>query len=400
MQGTMIVAVLPGTKALLFLQLFVMKKQYYFIGSFVLCLFAVMVSFCFITGKTKPVIIAYVGGFRGLVATDSIDIWRISHINYAFIDVKDNRAWLHNEATDTINLRKLSELKKQKPDLKILISVGGWSWSKNFSDAVLTDTSTRNFANSAVAIVARYNLDGVDIDWEYPAMIGDSNMFRPEDKEHYTLLFKYLREGLDKLKKNTRQKYFVTTAVGGSQDYIEHTEMDKVQQYTDYINIMSYDYADGSDSVSNHHTNLYTSSADTAQYSADRSIRAYMDAGVPPQKIVIGIAFYGKGWQMETTANNGLYEKALKPSRGGGFTYLQDSLINKNGYIRYWDTIAHAPYLFNENKKIFISYDDEASVKDKCSYVKKYQLAGAMFWEYASDKKEYLLKTIAGEFKY
>ena len=96
--------------------------------------------------KTKPVIIGYVGGFRGLIATDSIDVWRLSHINYAFIDIKDNRAWLHNEATDTVNLRKLSELKKINPDLKILISIGGWSWSKNFSDAVLTDTSTQNFA--------------------------------------------------------------------------------------------------------------------------------------------------------------------------------------------------------------------------------------------------------------
>ena len=171
----------------------IMKKQVYFIGSFVFSVFAVAVLSCFTADKSKPVIIAYVGGFRGLVETDSINIWRISHINYAFVDVKDNRAWLHNEATDTINLRKLSELKKQKPDLKILISVGGWSWSKNFSDAVLTDTSTRNFANSAVAIVAKYNLDGVDIDWEYPGMIGDSNMYRPEDREHYTLLFKYLR---------------------------------------------------------------------------------------------------------------------------------------------------------------------------------------------------------------
>src|SRR5215218_5679922 len=85
--------------------------------------------------KNKLVIIAYVGGFRGLANTDSINVWRLSHINYAFVDVKDNRAWLHNEATDTINLRKLSELKKQKPDIKILISLGGWSWSKNFSDA-------------------------------------------------------------------------------------------------------------------------------------------------------------------------------------------------------------------------------------------------------------------------
>jgi len=75
------------------------------------------------------------------------------------------------------------------PDLKILISIGGWTWSKNFSDAVLTDTSTRNFALSAVDIVSKYDLDGIDIDWEYPGMIGDSNVYRPEDKQHYTALF-------------------------------------------------------------------------------------------------------------------------------------------------------------------------------------------------------------------
>jgi chitinase len=214
------------------------------------------------------------------------------------------------------------------------------------------------------------------------------------------LLFKDLREGLDSLKKITHKKYFVTTAVGGSHDYIEHTEMDKVQQYTDYINVMSYDYADGTDSFSNHHTNLYVSSGDTAQYSADRSIREFITAGVPSGKIVIGIAFYGKGWQLQSDANNGLYQRAVGPARGGGFTYLRDSLVDKNGFTRFWDTAAAAPYLFNADKKIFISFDDEESVKRKCEYVKQYHLAGAMFWEYNSDKKEYLLKTIADEFGY
>jgi len=350
--------------------------------------------------KTKPVIIGYVGGFRGLIATDSLDVWRLSHINYAFVDIKDNRAWLHNEATDTINLRRLSELKKINPDLKILISIGGWSWSKNFSDAVLTDTSTQNFASSAVALVSNYNLDGVDIDWEYPGMIGDSNVYRPEDKEHYTVLFKKLREGLDSLSTTTHMKYYVTTAVGGSQAYIDHTEMDKVQQYADYINIMSYDYKGGSDAISGHHTNLYNSSGDQQEHSADRSIDAFIAAGVPPGKIVIGIAFYGKGWQMESTDNKGLFRKTLKPARGGGFTYLRDSLINKNGFKQYWDSKAKAPYLFNRERKVFITYDNEKSVKQKCKYVKRHDLAGAMFWEYLSDKKEYLLTVIADKFDY
>jgi len=341
-----------------------------------------------------------VGGFRGLINTDSIDVYRLSHINYAFVDVKDNRAWLHFEATDTVNLRRLNELKIKNPELKVLISIGGWGWSKNFSDAVLTDTSAKNFANSAVAIVSQFNLDGIDIDWEYPGMIGNNNMFRPEDKEHYTLLFKDLREGLDSLNGITHNKYFITTAVGASHDYIEHTEMDKVQQYTDYINVMSYDYADGTDSFSNHHTNLYVSSGDTSQYSADRSIQEFITAGVPPKKIVIGIAFYGKGWQMLSDTNHGLYQRAVADARGGGFTYLKDSVIDKNGFVRYWDTLAAAPYLYNADKKIFISYDDEESVRRKCEYVKQHHLAGAMFWEYNNDKKEYLLKVIADEFGY
>jgi len=366
---------------------------------FLFCAVALVIPSYF-KKKTRPVIIGYVGGFRGLIATDSVDVWRLSHINYAFVDIRDNRAWLHNEATDTTNLRKLSELKKINPDLKILISIGGWSWSKNFSDAVLTDTSTQNFASSAVSIVSKYNLDGIDIDWEYPGMIGDSNVYRPEDKGHYTILFKDLRQGLDSLADITRMKYYVTTAVGGSQQYIHHTEIDKVQQYTDYINVMSYDYASGSDPISSHHTNLYVSSNDSNQYSAHRSIQAFIAAGVPPDKIVIGIAFYGKGWQMQSTENNGLYSKAQRPARGGGFTYLKDSLVNKNGYRQYWDAKAKAPYLFNAEKKIFISYDDERSVKEKCKYVRRHHLAGAMFWEYNSDKKEYLLKIIADKFKY
>ena len=136
----------------------------------------------------KRVIVAYVGGFRGdLAEIDSIDPNKLSHINYAFVDVQGNRAFLSNEKTDTVNFRLLNNLKKVNKDLKILISLGGWSWSKNFSDAVLTDTSNRNFSQSAVDIVAKYDLDGVDIDWEYPGMIGDSNVFRPEDKENYTV---------------------------------------------------------------------------------------------------------------------------------------------------------------------------------------------------------------------
>ena len=146
-----------------------------------------------------------------------------------------------------------------------------------------------------MAIVSKYNLDGIDIDWEYPGMMGDSNVYRPEDKENYTFLFRDLRHALDSLNQMTRLKYFVTTAVGGFQTYIDHTEMGKMQQYTDFINIMSYDYADGSDTISGHHTNLYTSSNDTSQYSTHRAIQEFMAAGVPRFQNCDGHRFLWKG---------------------------------------------------------------------------------------------------------
>lgn len=351
--------------------------------------------------KSKPVIIGYVGGYDGnLLNTSLIDAQRLSHINYAFVDIKDNRAWLHNENTDTINFRKLNELKSINPDLKIMISVGGWTWSKNFSDAVLTDTSTKAFSQSAVDIVEKYNLDGVDIDWEYPGMKGDNNKFRPEDRYGYTNMFKQLKEDLDKLSQKTGKKYQVTTAIGGSREFLQHTQMEVAQNYLDYINLMSYDYDGTYDNMSSHHSNLYSPANMPYIYSTDIIVKNLVAVGVKPSKIVMGIGFYGKGKIVKTTDNNGLYQIPVKPRWGGGYSYLKDSLVNKKGFVRYWDNNSKAPYLFNAETKSFITYDDEESVKIKCDYIKKYKLAGAMFWEYFSDPKLYLLKVINEEFEY
>lgn len=349
----------------------------------------------------KPVVIGYVGGFNGNVIQSSlIDARRLTHINYAFIDVKDNRAWLHNEKTDTVNFRKLNELKAVNPDLKILISIGGWTWSKNFSDAVLSDTSTLNFAKSAVDIVSKYNLDGVDIDWEYPGMIGDSNKFRPQDRTGYTNLFKNLREQLDVLSSQKNKKYLVTTAIGGSREFLQHTQMELAQDYLDYINLMSYDFDGTYDNMSSHHSNLYSPPNMPWIYSVDVCIQNLEKVGVKPSKIVVGIGFYGKGKVVASTDNNGLYQIPVRPMFGGGYTYLHDSLVNKKGYVRYWDDASQAPFLFNADKKIFITYDDEESVKLKCRYVKKHKLAGVMFWEYFGDRNLYLLKEINKELGY
>jgi chitinase len=357
--------------------------------------------------KRKYVINGYVGGYNGrAINPEGIDAKKLTHINYAFVNCIDSMAVLSNMKTDTLNFRLLNTLKKVNPDLQILISIGGWGWSKNFSDAVLTPTSRALFSKTAVDIVRQGKLDGIDIDWEYPGSRGAGNSFRPEDKQNFTMMFQVMRKDLDQLSKETGKKYLITAALGASKGFTEKTEMDKVAQILDYAYLMTYDFS-GPNGTVGHHTNLYSYGPDGKSSSADQAIRDFMAAGVPANKLGIGVAFYGKGSQAATTLNHGLGEKrAVVPAGAtapripaGGYTMLKDSIINQKGYKRYWDKKAQAPYLFNEENRNFITYDDEKSVKLKSKYVKKHHLAGVFFWQYSSDPKGYLLNELYKDLK-
>ena len=346
----------------------------------------------------KKIIVGYVPGFRGVLDELSIDANKLTHINYAFVDVQNGQAWLTNRETDTVNFRILNRLKEVNPDLKILISIGGWTWSGNFSDAVLTPESRSRFAKTSVEIVADHDLDGVDIDWEYPGQIGDNNVFRPEDKQNYTLMFEALRKELDELSKSTGKYYELTTAVGGNYNYIEHTEMDKAVKYLDFVNLMTYDFYTSGESAG-HHSNLYPPEDYEKDASAHKSVQLFLEAGVPAEKLVMGVPFYGRSWIMKSAEKHGINMPVEEGARGGGYTFIKDSLVNKKGFVRYWDEKAKAPYLFNSETNQLISYDDEESVRLKCEYVMDKHMAGMMFWQYASDPNEYLLDAM-NEFLY
>jgi chitinase len=342
--------------------------------------------------QSNKVVIGYVGGFRGLVKTDLIEAKKLTHLNYAFVDIKNNRAWLHREATDTINFRHLNLLKKQNPALKILISIGGWTWSGKFSDAVLTDTSRQGFVASTIDIIKKFDMDGIDIDWEYPAQPGDKgNIYRPEDKQNYTLMFKELRRQLDSLQQQTGKKYLLTTAAGGFKAFLDNTEMSDAQQYLDYVNLMTYDFSGGK--IASHHTSLYESKAYTAHNNADNAVTLFLAAGVPANKLVMGIAFYGKTSVLVKEAK-GLGDSIATYSRGFGYTSIKDSILKMPGFKVHRDKNAKADYIYNDSSRQFITYDDEWSVRKKCRYVKRKKLGGVMFWEYDSDLKGYLLEEI------
>jgi chitinase len=342
----------------------------------------------------KGQIIAYVFAKDSVIQPGEIAADKLTRINYAFANLKDGRI-TEGFAHDAENFAALNALKRINPQLTILVSVGGWTWSGQFSGMSATKESRKLFIDSAVQFVTRYQLDGLDIDWEYPGLPGNHNPFRPEDKENYTLLLKELRQRLDREGKKLHKHLFTSIATGASLKFLDHTEMGKVQKYVDTVNLMAYDYYEpSSGKTTGHHAPLYTNPADPKLVSADASIRNYEKVGVPAAKIVLGVPFYGHLWGGVLAQNNGLYQPGVQvPGAYANYSNITAQMLN-NGFTRYWDATASAPYLYNSTTRTFVSYEDPESLALKARYVLDHQLAGMMFWDYEGDPQGSLLDSV------
>ncbi len=333
-------------------------------------------------------VIAYVHGYQDNWGTNFEKVKQITHINYAFANIKDGKVVL-GDKKDIENLKKLNALKKENLDLKILISVGGWSWSKNFSDAVLTNNSRQIFANSAINFMLKYQIDGIDLDWEYPGQIGDNNVFRPVDKENFTLILKILRKKIDSVA-TKNQSYLLTIATGANQSYLDHTNMKDAQKYLDFINIMTYDFYTGGSKYTGHHANLTNSIYNKrSPKSAKIAVEQHLNAGIPPDKLVLGVPFYGRWWKKVHPNNNGLYQLSKGKTGAYGYKEIADS-IKSNNFKSYWDKSANVPYIWRQKDSLFITFDDERSIQIKADFVKEKQLGGIMFWQFNGDNGELL----------
>jgi chitinase len=341
-----------------------------------------------------PVIVAYVFPRDAPILPGAIAAQKLTRINYAFANIEDGRI-VNGYSHDDQNLATLVALKQETPSLTVLVSVGGWLWSGGFSDMALTRESRAIFISSVADYVARHQLDGLDIDWEFPGMQGVTNHFRAEDKQNYTLLVKELRSRFDKLEKEVHRPLYLTVAAGAGSDWLAHTEMDKVAKYVDTINLMAYDYYEPDvDASTGNHAPLYTDPADPKKGSADESVQEYEKAGVPAAKIVLGVPFYGHVWGQVPAANHGLFQPGKEIPHGDVAYSDGPQAMLKNGFIRYWDPVAAAPYLYNAEKQIFVTYDDPESLALKCKYVIAHKLRGIMFWSYESDPTGTLLNAV------
>ncbi len=340
----------------------------------------------------QKAIIAYVFPQDRELQKDEVAASQLTRINYAFANIQDGRI-VNGFKHDDQNLATLVALKQRSPSLTVLVSVGGWEWSGNFSDMALTKASRDRFIASVTSYIERHQLDGLDIDWEYPGQAGSTDHFRPEDKQDFTLLLKELRTSFRQQQRKLHRPLYLTIAAGASSSYLAHTEMDKVQQYIDTVNLMAYDYYEPGGPTGNH-APLFTDPDDPKRISADRSVHEFEQAGVPREKIVLGVPFYGHQWADVADAHHGLFQIG-KPLLHGYVPYsvISTTMLN-NGFDRYWDEASSVPYLYNPQQKIFVSYEDAESLALKSRYVVDQHLGGIMFWDYAGDPTGGLLNTI------
>jgi chitinase len=341
------------------------------------------------------------------VSPDTLPGRKLTHLNYAFANIAGGEIVIGNPSVDTGNFAKLRVLKKKSPGLKTLISVGGWEWSGQFSDAALTPESRAKFAASGVAFIRQHGFDGVDVDWEFPVAGGmDSNVRRPEDKQNFSLLLQALRDALDQAGREDKRRYLLTAAVGNNDSYLRNTEPEAIGHTLDWLNVMAYDMNGPWGARSGHVAPLYRDPAISGpgldpRNNVSEVIEQYLAAGVPAGKIVMGVPFYGYSWKGCAADLGGQYQACGGKGPGtweeGALDYgdLVKNYIGCNGYEAKWNEPAKAPYLYKAETGEFITYDNPRSLREKLRYLKAKGLAGAMFWQITGDYRNALLNALA-----
>ncbi|NRQ39189.1 glycoside hydrolase family 18 protein [Nonomuraea sp. NN258] len=302
------------------------------------------------------------------------------------------------------NLNQLLKLKAKHPHLKTLISLGGWTGSRWFSDAVLTPEGRTKLAQSCVDLWLRGNLpglepgaaagvfDGIDLDWEWPGSSGHpDNVFRPEDKRNFTLFVEELRAQMRSYASGSLLSAFLPAATAKIDAGFE---VRRVFRALDFATIQGYDLRGSWELQTGHNGNLLTDRRDPnpVRYSVDQTVRDYLSRGAPARKIVVGVPAYGQGWTGVKGGGDGLYKPADGPAPGkwGAGTEDYKDLVTKPGK-RYRDFRTGTMWLYDGNE--FWSYDDPAVLMQKAAYIRLKGLGGSMMWSIDQDDAKASLTT-------
>ena len=273
----------------------------------------------------------------------------VTHVNYAFGKVADT--------FDAVTIKTPSRLKQivsrrneKCPEVKVLLSVGGWG-AGNFSEMAADEKKRLKFCESCLAACKQYGLDGIDIDWEYPTSNAAGISSSKDDTRNFTLLMRDLRSTLG-------PDMLLTMASSSSAKYVDFKSC---IEYMDFVNIMTYDMGN----PPQHNAGLYPSTM--TRRSTDESVSFHKAAGVPHEKIVVGVPFFGRKKNNDNSPDYWEVEKEF------------------GKYTRKWDDVAKVPYLVDNSGEMQISYDDSLSVHLKGEYVVEKNLPGVMVWSLEGD---------------
>jgi len=359
---------------------------------------------------------------------------KLTHINYAFGNINEQGhcfmvnaqgqgdAWADyqmkynssnsvNGTTDTWDqplagsFNQLKQLKQKYPHLKVYISLGGWTWSKYFSNMALPQNRAAAVA-SCIDLYIKGNLpqiggepqggpgsafgvfDGIDLDWEWPASEGNTgNIIRPEDKANYLALIQEFRAQLDAYGASVGRTYDLTAFLPADVAKIDAGIDPAIFNYLTFATVQGYDFYGAWGPQTNHQSQLRNPPGNPApanqQYSIESAINKYLSLGVPASKLVVGVPAYGRGWTNVPNVNNGLYQNGT-PAPGSFEQGVEDYDVLKNrpGTV-FRDNTNGAVWKYDGIT--FWSYDDPQLVQAKGQWVKANGLGGLMIWSLDGD---------------
>ncbi len=365
------------------------------------------------TRPAKVVAAYYPGGVAARYPVEKIPADRLTHLFYAFATIKDGRCGIAPEAD--AHFAALATLKRGHPGFRTLISIGGWS-AGGFSDAALTDASRRRFVSSCIALFFdrhRGSFDGIDIDWEFPVSGGPKeNMARPQDRRDMTLLAREFRRALDALGRRRRQHFLLTAALPGGRmesagpyDPAGSFELAALAKTLDFINLMSYDMGTTFSPVASFNAPLREvpedplAPASRRWNSVEGAVEYYLAQGVPADKIVLGLPFYGRGYRVTSDADDGLYQPYGGTWPAGDWRTIKAKFLDDPAWRQHWHPVAQSPWLFNAKEHVFISYEDPRSIGIRAKFARDRGLRGVFTWQLAGDDDEHgLLEAMARPF--
>lgn len=322
-----------------------------------------------------PLLIGYYAGPGHDLQKKRVD--QLTHLIWCFGHLEGDRMVVPEKQVKV--LRDLVGLKRKHPDLKVLVSLGGWGNCPTCSEVFGRADGRSAFVQSVKELLDRVWADGIDLDWEYPAVQGPpGHRFAAEDRRNFTLLVKELRQVLG-------TRYEITFAAGGTDAcLVQGFEWDSVMAVVDRVHVMSYDLVHGFSVRTGHHTPLR--SVNGQVLSAEHAVHVLDSLGVRREQVVIGAAFYGRVWKDVPPVNNGLFQPGVF-SHAVPHHAMDTTVTTSKGWQLRRDERAGAPYAYNPSTREFATFDDAVSVADKARYVKEQGLGGIMFWQLRDDKE-------------